>query len=92
MDMINQFILGCNVFACVAITLFFLRFWRRRGDRLFLFFAIAFVLLGVNWLTLAFIRQDEVRTALYVIRLLAFILILFAIYDKNRPARAVSRS
>ena len=33
---------------------------------------------------LAFVMQDEVRTALYVVRLLAFILILVAIIDKNR--------
>ena len=50
-------------------------------------FAVAFWLLGSNWLALAFVKQDEVRTVLYLVRLLAFVLILVAIIDKNRPRR-----
>jgi hypothetical protein len=83
-----QFLLGTLVFACFVIALFFLRFWRKTRDRLFVFFAISFLLMGVHWLALAFTRWDEFRAALYTLRLLAFILILFAIYDKNRSTRA----
>ncbi len=83
----TQFMLGAIVMACAAAGLFFLRFWRKTRDRLFAIFAIAFWTLGLNWLALAFINQDEVRTALYVVRLLAFLLILFGILDKNRAAR-----
>ena len=82
--MINQFLLGGNVMACIAIGLFFLRFWRKTNDRLFALFALSFLLLGLNWLLLAFIQSDERRPLLYVIRLVAFGLILFAIWDKNR--------
>lgn len=84
----NEFMLGAIVMACLVIGLFFLRFWRRSHDRLFLIFAVAFWVLGLNWLALAFTQVDEVRTALYGVRLLAFGLILFAIIDKNR-ARTV---
>lgn len=80
----NRFLLGAVVMACVTIGLFFLRFWRKTRDRLFVCFAIAFWLLGINWLALVFTDQDEVRTALYGVRFLAFLLILFAIIDKNR--------
>ena len=80
----NQFLLGAVVMACGVAGLFFLRFYRRTRDRLFAAFAIAFWMLGANWLALAFTRQDEVRTVLYVVRLLAFVLILLAILDKNR--------
>ena len=84
----NQYLLGCNVLACATICAFFIRFWRKTRDRLFAFFAVAFCLLGTNWLALAFRPQeDEVRTVLYVLRLLAFILILYAIFDKNRPRK-----
>lgn len=83
----NQFMLGSIVFACCTIAVFFFRFWRKTRDRLFACFAIAFALLGANWLALAFTRQDEVRTILYLVRLLAFVLILVAIFDKNRPVR-----
>ena len=81
---IDQFMLGAIVMACFVAGTFFLRFWRKTRDRLFAMFAVAFWLLGVNWLALAFVRQDEVRTALYLVRLVAFILILVAIIDKNR--------
>ena len=81
---LNQFILGAIVMGAMTAGLFFLRFYRRTADRLFLMFAIAFWVLGVNWLMLAFTEQDEVRTALYFVRTLAFVLILIAILDKNR--------
>jgi hypothetical protein len=80
----NHFLLGVLVTACASAGLFFLRFWRRTGDGLFLAFAMAFWMLGLNWLLLAIVETDEVRTALYVIRLLAFVLILGAILHKNR--------
>ena len=77
--------------------LFFLRFWRTTGDRLFLVFSAAFWLLAVQRLALALVEPlEEWRTGLYVIRLLAFLLILGAIIDKNRarpdePDRPTSR-
>jgi hypothetical protein len=85
---LNIFMLGAIVMACAAVGLFFLRFWRKTGDRLFAIFAIAFWLLGLNWLALAFTPADEARTWLYLVRLLAFIVILYGIIDKNRaPAK-----
>lgn len=86
-QLLNQFLLGGIVMACLAAGLFFLRFYKRTADRLFVMFAISFWMLGLNWLMLAFIQRDEVRTALYVVRMLAFVLILVAIIDKNRRAR-----
>jgi hypothetical protein len=65
--------------------LFFLRFWRATRDRLFLIFAVAFWVLGLQRLALAFSRDMiEDHTGLYLIRLFAFLLILGAIVDKNR--------
>jgi hypothetical protein len=87
-DPLNQFLLGAVVTACLVIGLFFLRFWRKSGDRLFAIFAIAFWTMGLNWLLLAFIQQDEIRTALYLLRLGAFVLILIGIVDKNRTRSA----
>ncbi len=84
MSEMTQFLFGAIVMACAVAGLFFLRFWRKTRDRLFAVFAVAFWVLGLNWLALAFTRADEVRPALYVVRLLAFLLILVAIIDKNR--------
>lgn len=70
-----------------VVGLFFLRFWRETSDRLFLIFAGAFWLLGVQRLALAFSRNMvEDDTGLYLIRLFAFLLILGAIVDKNRTS------
>jgi hypothetical protein len=80
-------LLGMAVMAAAVAGLFFLRFWRRTHDRLFIIFAVAFWLMGLNWLLLALMRQDETHLALlYAVRLLAFCLILFGIFDKNRKA------
>jgi uncharacterized membrane protein YcjF (UPF0283 family) len=83
-----HFMLGAIVTCCVVAATFFLRFWRKTRDRLFALFAAAFFLLAVNWVALAFTRRDEMRTALYVVRLLAFVVILVAIADKNRSRAA----
>jgi hypothetical protein len=65
--------------------LFFLRFWRETGDRLFVTFTVAFWLLGAQRLALVINAQtDENHTALYLVRLFAFLLIFAAILDKNR--------
>lgn len=81
---LNQFLLGGCVLACIMIAVFFFRFYTNTRDRLFLIFGTAFLILGVNWAALAFTDADEVRTAFYVLRLLAFCLIIFGILDKNR--------
>jgi hypothetical protein len=89
---LNRFMLGALVMACAIAGLFFLRFWRKTRDRLFIIFAVAFWLMGVNWLALSFTdpsaaEDAEFRAALYLIRLLAFVLILYAILEKNRVSR-----
>jgi hypothetical protein len=68
-------------------ALFFLRFWRKTDDRLFLAFAIAFALLAVNQGLAAFLAAGDERTVYaYALRVLGFVLILAAIVDKNLSA------
>jgi hypothetical protein len=86
-----EFLSGASVLAAAAIALFFLRFWRETGDRFFGFFALAFAVFAVNRLALVLLDpDDESRTWVYVARLAAFVLILVAIVDKNRPRQASS--
>ena len=84
------FISGLLVAGYLVAGLFFLRFWKQSRDRLFVFFAAAFGLLAAQRAALAALdRPAAEATWLYAIRLLAFLLILAAIVDKNRPrARA----
>lgn len=66
-------------------ALFFLRFWKRTRDGLFLSFAGAFFLLGAGQALLALGGFPvEERSWIYLMRLAAFLLILLAIYNKNR--------
>jgi peptidoglycan/LPS O-acetylase OafA/YrhL len=80
-----QIVSGVMVMGYLVVGLFFLRFWKQSHDRLFAFFACAFWLLAAQRLALALTTQtNEGAVWLYVIRLLAFLLILFGILDKNR--------
>ncbi len=90
-QLINNLFLGGVVTCCLLAGLFFCQFYVRTRDRLLLLFAIAFWVLGLNWLMLAFAQRNEVRTILYILRLLAFLLILYGILDKNRSARRRTR-
>jgi hypothetical protein len=80
-----DFLSGVATFGFLLAALFFLRFWKRTRDGLFLAFAAAFLLLGVGQglLALANIPVEE-RSWLYLFRLTAFGLILIAILRKNR--------
>jgi hypothetical protein len=83
------FLAGATCFGSAIAALFFARFWRETGDRLFLFFGFAFAVFAVNRLLLTILDDDgsDGRTALYLIRALAFAMIALAIWDKNRPGR-----
>ena len=86
--MLYDFLSGAVVLGYVTCALFFLRFWKRTRESLFLAFAMAFILLGVGQTALALGNvPTEERGSLYLIRLAAYLLILFAIYRKNRGAR-----
>lgn len=85
--MLVQFLSGAVTLGFALAGLFFLRFWTRTGDGLFLAFAAAFGLLGLNQalLALANIPLEE-RSWLYLLRLTAFGIILVSIWMKNRRA------
>jgi hypothetical protein len=78
--------LGGAVTAGFAIAgLFFLRFWRRTHDGLFLSFSIAFALLGIAQAMVSLSDMPvEERSPLFLLRLVAFGLIIFSILWKNR--------
>lgn len=86
---LNRAMAGAIVMSYLVISLFFLRFWKRTRDRLFAMFALAFWVLAVNRaLAIAGTEEHELRNlAYYTVRLVAFLLILIAIIDKNRTSR-----
>lgn len=81
----HPFLFGALATLAWTASLFFIRYWRLSGDRFFSFFAIAFGALGANWALLVGRNpRDEYAPYIYLLRLVAFLLILAAIVDKNR--------
>jgi hypothetical protein len=56
----EQFVMGAIAMASAIAALYFLRFWRDTGDRLFAIFALAFLLLGITRLGLAVTQAKQV--------------------------------
>ena len=82
------FLLGMISMGSAVAALLFLRFWRMGRDRLFLWFAAAFLLEAGN--RAAFALQgatNEATTPYLVARIVFFVLILAGIIDKNVAAR-----
>jgi len=79
------FLSGAITAGFLVAGFFFLRFWKRTRETLFLAFAAAFWLLGLAQalLALAAIPVEE-RSWLYLLRLAAFSIILISIWTKNR--------
>jgi hypothetical protein len=85
MSTIYAFLSGATALACFAVAIFFVRFWRETRDRLFLLFAIAFAFMTVNRTVLVvLVPSKESEPWAYLLRLAAFVLIAFAVADKNR--------
>jgi hypothetical protein len=82
----NDIITGAITLASLVIALFFLRFWRNTGDRFFLYFSLSFFIEGLHRLYSALHDNNGEDSPLhYLIRLLAYGLILWAILEKNLP-------
>jgi hypothetical protein len=81
----SAFFYGLSTMGSFVAGLYFLRFWRDTADRLFLMFALAFFILAVNYGVLGVVvDSDEWRVPAFVLRLLAFLLLIYGIVDKNR--------
>ena len=79
------FLHGATFMGCFVAALYFLRFWGDTRDRLFILFAIAFGVLALNRAALALSHPTaETTPYFYLARLAAFVLIAFAVIDKNR--------
>ncbi len=88
----NNFIDGAIMMGFCVGALCFLKFWRRTRDRFFLWFSLAFWIMAVNRLFMVILTPDrtvpnEHHALLYVVRLIAFAILLLAIVEKNRQPR-----
>jgi hypothetical protein len=83
--MIEGFLLGVIVTCSFVVAGFFARFWLATRDLLFLGFAAAFALEGLNRMAFLFLDKPNAGDGvIYGVRLLSYLLILAAIAHKNR--------
>jgi len=73
------------------IGLVFVRYWKNQRERLFGFFAAAFWCFAIGLVIRVVTGIDEQRAYVFIPRLVGFLLIIVAIFDKNRRAVAASR-
>lgn len=87
------FLAGISMATFAASGLFFVKLWKAAQDRFFVFFAIACGLLSIERVVALFVQGvldssvvtplPESTSWIYLIRLLAFLMIMIAIVSKN---------
>ena len=81
---LEPFLLGMISTLSLISAVYFLKFWRRTSDGLFLAFSIAFFIEAGNRIAVIFVRNpSEGSPLIYLIRLGSFLIILAAILRKN---------
>lgn len=84
MSTFNAALIGATAMAAMTAAVFFLRFWARSRDPLFLLFSIAFGIDAVMRFVLGFSAHSaEDEPFYYLPRLITFGLIIIAIAYKN---------
>lgn len=84
MNDMTIFFSGAIMIGSASIALFFLKFWSKTRDGLFLHFSVAFVLFAIERCVLVLVDPlVETRYYVYMFRLAGFVVIAKAIFDKN---------
>jgi hypothetical protein len=82
------FLLGATAMASAIAGLLFLRMWRESRDRLYVLFGCSFWLEALTRVALALTpNPSEAEPAWYLVRVVAYGLIVAAIVDKNLRKR-----
>jgi peptidoglycan/LPS O-acetylase OafA/YrhL len=84
----SEFVWGLITMGYLIAGLFFLRFWVRTRDGLFAAFSAAFWLLALNQglVAISGVPREE-QTWFYLLRLVAFLIIIAAVVAKNLKTR-----
>ena len=69
-----------NLVLCIVILVFGILGWQRSKNLVPLYIAIAFGLFGLSHLATLFSLKDTLSTLLIIIRLLAYLLVAYAVY------------
>jgi hypothetical protein len=81
----GNFMNGAIMVASLVVGLLFARSFRDTRDRFFLLLSLAFTLLGIERLVIgASGGGSETHPSVYLIRCVAFLVIIYAVVDKNK--------
>lgn len=84
MSPVSQFLSGAISLASLVIAMFFLRFWRSTRDEFFLYLSLSFALECASRAVSAVLELSDSNPLFYGIRIVAYGLIIVAIWRKNR--------
>jgi peptidoglycan/LPS O-acetylase OafA/YrhL len=85
------FLSGVLTLGYIILGMFFLKFWKRTRDSLFIMFAWAFWLMATNQFAISVSGSYDLDVQwTYILRLLAFVLITLGIVRKNVEAKTSS--
>lgn len=88
MSTANSFLSGVATMGFLIAALFFVRFWRRTREKLFLAFGCSFFLFSLNQTLVAFADlPKEDQSLFYLLRLTGFLILIAAIVAQNLHAR-----
>lgn len=88
MTPLTHVLLGAVIMGDVIAALFFVRFWKRTDDRLFLFFAASFIAIAVSRVVVdEYIPPVGYEPFGYMIRVLSYLFIIAGILYKNTGVR-----
>ncbi len=87
MAVTDSMAMGAIAVGWLIAGLYFFRFWRQTRDRFFLWFALSFWIESANRVALGLQRASEGDAVYYLFRLVAYGLIILAIWQKNRPEK-----
>lgn len=86
--LIDGYVLGFAATASLVAAMFFMRFWWKTRDFLFMSFAVAFLYQAIASTATVFeIHPSGVNSWMYLVQIGTYLLILAAILSKNRSAR-----
>jgi hypothetical protein len=84
MQQLETFLSGLNTMGFIVAAVFFFRFWSRTRERLFAIFGLSFFLLAATHVvTHALGLPEQELFWAYVLRVIAFSLLIAAIVGKN---------
>ena len=87
-EKLNLILTGALILGFWVGGLLFLKYWKTTRDGLFAWFAAAFWMMMVERALLAIVNpEDEARPYVYLLRLLAFSMLIVAVIQKNKSKR-----